>query len=144
VTVTERPFDQIVVKLCSRCPLACDYCYVYEHADQRWRHQPRLMSHRTIDRLADRLAEQAERQGMAAPRVILHGGEPLLAGTDLIRYLTRTVRAALPRTAFLVQTNGVLLTKDMLDVLAEEQVSVGVSLDGGRAATDRHRRYAGG
>jgi hypothetical protein len=37
-----RPFDQIVVKIHSRCNLACDHCYVYEHADQGWRYEELL------------------------------------------------------------------------------------------------------
>jgi uncharacterized protein len=44
----------------------------------------------------------------------------------------------------MVQTNGVLLTEKMLDVLLAHDVGVGVSLDGDRAAHDRHRRYANG
>lgn len=31
---------QYVIKLHSRCNLACDHCYVYEHADQTWRQHP--------------------------------------------------------------------------------------------------------
>ena len=31
------PLSQIVLKIHSRCDLACDHCYVYEAADQSWR-----------------------------------------------------------------------------------------------------------
>lgn len=34
------PFQQFVLKLHSRCNLACDYCYVYQMADQTWRSRP--------------------------------------------------------------------------------------------------------
>jgi uncharacterized protein len=31
------PFQEFIVKIHSRCDLACDYCYMYEMADQSWR-----------------------------------------------------------------------------------------------------------
>ncbi|GAA1736196.1 hypothetical protein GCM10009681_03410 [Luedemannella helvata] len=43
-----------------------------------------------------------------------------------------------------MQSNGVLLTEPMCELLAEFGVRVGISLDGDRAANDRHRRYANG
>lgn len=74
----------------------------------------------------------------------MHGGEPLLAGAATIEHLVRTVRAAVPDETtvdFNIQTNGVLLDEPMLDLLRALGVTVGVSLDGGRAANDRHRLF---
>ena len=34
------PLSQFVLKVHSRCDLACDHCYVYEAADQSWRGRP--------------------------------------------------------------------------------------------------------
>ena len=44
-----------LVKIASRCNLACDYCYIYEHADQSWRSQPPFMSDQTRRKLAERI-----------------------------------------------------------------------------------------
>ncbi|HEX2745877.1 MAG TPA: radical SAM protein, partial [Streptosporangiaceae bacterium] len=38
------PFRQFVIKMHSRCNLACDYCYMYTMADQSWRSLPAKMS----------------------------------------------------------------------------------------------------
>ena len=38
------PFRQFVVKVVTRCDLACDHCYVYEAADTSWRRKPRFMT----------------------------------------------------------------------------------------------------
>ena len=38
------PFREFVVKVHSRCDLACDYCYMYEIADETWRARPGRMS----------------------------------------------------------------------------------------------------
>jgi uncharacterized protein len=142
-----RPFSEIVVKVHGRCNLACDYCYVYRHEDQSWRRKPPAMSRSTVDRLAVRLGEHARRHHLPRLGVVLHGGEPLLAGADFLRYAVRAVRAALPgetRPTFTVQTNAVLLDEPTLRALAADDIRIGVSLDGSRATNDRHRRFAGG
>src|SRR6202035_2167182 len=53
------PFREFIVKIHSRCDLACDYCYMYEMADQSWRDQPRRMSHEIAERTAMRIGEHA-------------------------------------------------------------------------------------
>ncbi|KUL42405.1 FxsB family cyclophane-forming radical SAM/SPASM peptide maturase [Actinoplanes awajinensis] len=141
------PFRQFLLKLHSRCNLACDYCYVYEHADQSWRERPRVMAPETVAAAAARIGDHLRTWRPAEAAVVLHGGEPLLAGAEVVRGVVRTVRASAggtTRLEFAVQTNGLLLDPPMLDMLAEEQVGVGVSLDGPRAVNDRHRRFAHG
>src|SRR5215467_1118990 len=81
------PFLEFIVKVHSRCDLSCDYCYVYELADQSWRDQPRAMSAQTADMTARRIGEHAGTHGLREVTLILHGGEPLLAGRELISRL---------------------------------------------------------
>jgi uncharacterized protein len=141
------PFREFIFKVSSRCDLACDYCYVYEMADQSWRHQPRLMAPETIQRAAERVAEHVRSHGLPQVEVILHGGEPLLAGPRLIASAVGAVRAAVGPDAEVgasIQTNGVLLGPSFLKLFEELDVRVGISLDGEAAAHDRHRRHANG
>ncbi|MFF0705047.1 FxsB family cyclophane-forming radical SAM/SPASM peptide maturase [Streptomyces tendae] len=142
------PLRQFVLKTRSRCNLACDYCIIYEHGDRTWRRQPRAMSPATLRRTAERIAEHARRHGLRQVRVVLHGGEPLLAGpegvAEAVHTVRETVREAGAETEFTVQTNGTLLDTRMLDTLAEHRVRVGVSVDGDRETHDAHRRTRGG
>lgn len=141
------PFRQFVLKIHSRCNLSCAYCYVYELADQSWRQRPRIMSRRTVQATVSRIAEHVRDHDLRHIRVILHGGEPLLAGPAFITGLAAQLRGTLPpgTTAdLIVQTNGTLLDEAMLEMALTAGIRVGVSLDGGRVATDRYRRYAGG
>ncbi|WP_246610596.1 FxsB family cyclophane-forming radical SAM/SPASM peptide maturase [Nonomuraea rhizosphaerae] len=136
------PFQQFVLKIHSRCNLACTYCYMYEMADQGWRRQPRRMSQATIDSAAARIAEHARINRLSQVDVILHGGEPLLVGTEHIRYAVGAVRDAVDPGVTVnvqVQTNGVLLDSSFLKTFDELGVLVAVSLDGDREANDRHR-----
>ncbi|MFD5626271.1 FxsB family cyclophane-forming radical SAM/SPASM peptide maturase [Streptomyces sp. NPDC127072] len=142
------PLRQFVLKIRSRCNLACDYCIIYEHADQTWRRQPRAMGPGTLRRTAHRIAEHAASHGLPLVRIVLHGGEPLLAGPEGISRLAgevrRIVQEAGAEAEFTVQTNGTLLDTRMLETLAEHRVRIGVSLDGDREAHDAHRRTAAG
>jgi uncharacterized protein len=141
------PFRQFVLKVHSRCDLACDHCYVYEHADQSWRGRPRTMSAETVSWVAMRMAEHVKEHGLDRVHVVMHGGEPLLAGARGLGRIAAELRARLDGLCELdlrVHTNGVLLDERFCDVFAEHGVKVGVSLDGDRAANDRHRRYADG
>ncbi|MFD9235224.1 radical SAM/SPASM protein FxsB, inactivated metallohydrolase extension form [[Kitasatospora] papulosa] len=141
------PFREIVLKVHSRCDLACDHCYIYEHADQSWRTRPKTISDEAISWTARRLAEHASAHALDSMSVILHGGEPLLAGPARLRRVCEELTAALNGIAELdlrIHTNGVQLSPRYLDLFDEFDVKVGISLDGDRTANDRHRRFANG
>lgn len=141
------PFREFIVKVHSRCDLSCDYCYMYEMADQSWRAQPRAMPTEVADLTARRIGEHAVAHGLPAVTLILHGGEPLLAGQDLIGTLIEATRRSVSRdtsVSVLIQTNGVGLSERYLRFFDEHGVLIGVSIDGDATAQDRHRRFASG
>ncbi|MFF2235156.1 radical SAM/SPASM protein FxsBH, inactivated beta-hydroxylase extension form [Streptomyces anulatus] len=141
------PFREFVLKVHSRCDLACDHCYVYEHADQSWLTRPKTISDEAISWTARRLAEHATTHALPSLTVILHGGEPLLAGPARLRRVCEELGSALNGIAELdlrIHTNGVQLSPRYLDLFDEFHVRVGISLDGDRAANDRHRLFANG
>src|SRR5690349_19914137 len=138
---------EFVLKVHQRCNLACDYCYVYESADQSWRDRPAVMAPEIWRAAAARIGEHARRHHLDHLRVVLHGGEPLLAGTDRLVRLIGDVRAAWPDGCVLsvgMPTNGVTLDEPKLDALAAAGVRIGVSVDGTPEAHDRHRRFRNG
>ena len=106
------PLRQFVLKVHSRCDLACDHCYVYQGADQSWRDRPMAISDETIAWTAQRIAEHAKAHQLPAVQVVLHGGEPLLAGPPRLQLVAQTLRSALAGVCDLdlrIHTNGVLL-----------------------------------
>ncbi|WP_083418358.1 cyclophane-forming radical SAM/SPASM peptide maturase YhhB [Pseudofrankia sp. BMG5.36] len=145
--IAGRKITSLLVKVASRCNLACDYCYIYEHADQSWRHQPRLISYETTDLLARRLAEYVERVAVPRMSVIFHGGEPLLLGVPRLVELAKRIRAAVaPATRIDIglQTNGVLLDEEALTAFGKAEIGVSLSLDGPSEVHDRHRPLRNG
>lgn len=140
-------FRQFVLKVNSRCDLACDHCYVYEHADTGWLRQPAKMAVETMTQLATRIGEHAKSHALAGVHVVLHGGEPLLCGPEHLSALIVALESGLRGACDLdlrIHTNGVLLDRTFCDLFRASGVKVGISLDGDRAANDRHRRYRDG
>jgi uncharacterized protein len=135
-------FGAALLKVASRCNLNCDYCYVYNHADQSWRTQPKLMDDQTVSQFGLRLDEYVADRDLDRFSVIFHGGEPLLYTAEGLVRLSEKVRSLVRRSCYLefsLQTNGVLLTEQALDSLAQAGIFISLSLDGPRHIHDLHR-----
>ena len=114
-------------------------------ADQGWRALPKRMSPAVVSKTVERVAEHTHKHGLASVDVILHGGEPLLAGAEWLADLVGSLRASVPAQVNVsLQTNGTLLDRPALTTLQSLGVRIGVSLDGDSEAVGRHRRYANG
>ncbi|MGW1744939.1 FxsB family cyclophane-forming radical SAM/SPASM peptide maturase [Streptomyces sp. NPDC002092] len=136
------PFASFILKVANRCNIDCDYCYVFNSKDQAWRNLPARMGLDVARAAARRIAEHAAVHGLGTVHVILHGGEPLLAGPRHMADLLGVVREEIPsgtEVRFELQTNGTLLSEAWLDLFERFGVTVGVSLDGPPTANDRHR-----
>ncbi|MGW0710600.1 FxsB family cyclophane-forming radical SAM/SPASM peptide maturase [Streptomyces sp. NPDC002643] len=141
-TGAPAPFRQFIVKVYGRCNLACRYCYLYEGPDRTWQERPGPASPQVLSRTAERIAEHATAHGLGALSLVLHGGEPLLAGAETLAGFTERVRESVPDACAVhavLQTNATLLTAARLRVLARHRIRVGVSLDGGLPAHNAQR-----
>jgi uncharacterized protein len=136
------PIRQFILKAHSRCNLACTYCYLYAGPDHGWRGRPRTPERDVTRRTAERIAEHAAAHGLAEVSVVLHGGEPLLAGATRLAADVAQVRRLVPAGCTVhasVQTNATLLTRDRIAVLRDAGIRIGVSLDGGLVAHNSTR-----
>ncbi|WP_406013283.1 FxsB family radical SAM/SPASM domain protein [Streptomyces sp. NBC_00984] len=136
------PFGQFIVKVHGRCNLACRYCYLYEGPDHTWRDRPAAAAPAVLDRTAHRIAEHAATHGLRDVALVLHGGEPLLAGADRLAAFADRVRGLVPGDCTVhttVQTNATLLTEARVATLARHGIRIGISLDGGRPAHNSRR-----
>ena len=137
--------DTVLIKVASRCNINCSYCYVYNMGDDNWARQSRFIAPETVAAICTALASLVTHQPLPFS-VVLHGGEPLLLGPRRLAELLGQLRAVLPpEYPISLQTNGILLSEQLLDCCAAHQVSVAVSLDGPAAVHDRFRlTHAGG
>jgi uncharacterized protein len=133
--------NQVILKIVQRCNLDCTYCYVYNRGDDSWKTRPPVISERLLLRLAERINEHCRRHQLSSFTVELHGGEPLLIGKRKMQALLTLLRARVDAVPlrFTMQTNGLLLDSGWIDLLARNQVSFGISLDGPPALADQQR-----
>jgi uncharacterized protein len=115
-------------------------------ADQTWRQQPRVMPDRVADEIGRAIGVHVTMYRLSEISLILHGGEPLLAGADrLVRLAERLTLYATPaRVRIGLQTNGMRLTEAALDTLTAAGIRIAVSMDGNASSHDRHRRRVDG
>ncbi|NBB82611.1 MAG: radical SAM protein [Alphaproteobacteria bacterium] len=134
--------DWIVFKVAQRCNLNCTYCYVYNRGDDSWKSRPKRASVDVTDQLARRIREHCEAFALTDFTVELHGGEPLLLGKPRMRDLLERLHLGVGPAISLkivMQTNGLLLDHEWLELLAYYGVTFGLSLDGPPDIADRRR-----
>ena len=137
------PFHSFIFKIASRCNINCSYCFVYNKADQKWKDQPSLMAPETAKAAATNIRRHCEAFKKSDAEIIFHGGEPLLGGVRHLEKLVREVRSAFAESDIHVrlgmQTNGLLLSPDIIRFLAKESIQIGISIDGPPHLNDKWR-----
>ena len=131
--------DTVLVKVASRCNINCTYCYVYNMGDDNWKNLSKFISEDTIEALCDSLEEFVRKQKKRFS-IVLHGGEPLLLGVKKLSYLLRRLRDVLPNDyPISIQTNGILITNEILDICSRFRTSIAVSIDGPEEVHNKYR-----
>ncbi|MCU0748539.1 MAG: radical SAM protein [Akkermansiaceae bacterium] len=141
-------FTTFLLKVASRCNLDCTYCYEFKLADQSWKDQPHLMTSEVWRVSAEKISDYALKHELLSVGINLHGGEPLLLGKKNIRFLLSDFKSILSKNninvSYGLQTNGVLLDQEWLDIFSEFNVRIGISLDGDPNAHDKNRVFFSG
>lgn len=140
------PVSCFLVKVASRCNLDCDYCYVYQHADQSWKNMPKFLDQEKIKEFIRELTVYTSKTKIKKILVILHGGEPLLYGAKRIVDFSSTIRTSLSdcEIDISLQTNGVLLTDETCQLFEENNIAVSLSIDGPKEIHNLHRPFRNG
>ena len=107
--------------------------------DDNWKRQEKLMSPNTIAAICHSLQQIILAQSRRF-NVVLHGGEPLLLGPEKLSFLLQELRQVLPLDyPISIQTNGVLITEELLDICHHYATTMAVSLDGPEHVHDKYR-----
>jgi len=139
MTKASREFQIFTKPVGATCNLACRYCYYLEKAA--------LYPKETSNRMSDVTLEAYIKQHISAsPGTTVnfswHGGEPTLMGLDFYRQIVDLQQKHRPthqRITNSIQTNGLLLDENWCRFFAEQDFTVGLSLDGPREMHDDYR-----
>ena len=133
---------EVILKITERCNLNCDYCYVFNRGGYDKDDSPPIFSLAYTHKLGHLLHEACDKYQIDFIRVDLHGGEPLLYKPRRFDELCSVLKSYIPKETlleFCLQTNGVLINDEWIDVFEKHKVAVAVSLDGVRQVNDLHR-----
>ena len=134
--------NQIILKITSICNLSCKYCYVFNKDDKSYRLQNDVISRDVIDAFIDKLTDYQKNENNAVATITFHGGEPLMAGKDVVENIASLIRRQCGKKMQLsIQTNGTLVDSEWCDIFNRNKISVGISIDGNRQA-NRKRVFA--
>jgi len=121
------------------CNLRCTYCYINK--------TNRAMNEEIGCAAVDAVFRSAARNEFQAVKLKYAGGEATL-NFDLVRILHARAQARAQETGLnlreVVLSNGVGLTRSMIEFLRDENIRLMISLDGIGAAHDVHRVFANG
>ena len=146
--VPSVPLTTAVLNVTNQCNLSCGYCYEYSEdkiVDTATGAQPKFMSEETACQGIDLLMNESGDNRVV--HVSFFGGETLMNYPVLRRvvpYARAQASARHKHVEFNLTTNATLLTEDMINFLADEDIAVTVSMDGPRELQNRFRVFHDG
>ncbi len=134
-------FTFLLVKLASRCNIACTYCYWFRDADVY--KKPAVLTVEAEDGFVKKLEEHIETFGLEHFMVVFHGGEPMLFPKRRFIALQEKLLDVEERTGCVIErgicTNGILIDDDWVDIFKQFDIGVSVSIDGPADIHDANR-----
>lgn len=114
------------------CNLRCKYCYIHKtHSNM-----PNSIIYESINKML----ESCRRNDYSTLSLMLVGGEPLMRFDtikEIVSYCSSNKGDINVR--YIIPTNGTLITPDVAKYIAENHISVGISIDGIGKYNDKNR-----
>ena len=140
------PLQTVVMNVTNQCNLSCSYCYEYgEDRIATPDGKTKFMTEETARSTVDFLLNQSPGRRMV--HLTFFGGETLLnfkVVKSTIEY-ARTKAAEMDKFVdFSMTTNATMLTSEIINFLAENNIGVTVSIDGPKESNDKFRVFHNG
>lgn len=140
----DRKIAKLTLQVTQGCNLRCKYCIYSEDINVHQRsHSNKRMSWETARKGIDFLREHSIDSEKV--NISFYGGEPLLE-FPLIKRAVAYAKDIFDgkELTFAITTNGTLLTDEIIDFFAEEDVHLLISLDGPKEIHDKSRVFSDG
>jgi uncharacterized protein len=126
--------ELLVIQPTPFCNIDCRYCYLPN------RNSKAVVARETLSNLFSQVFSSGWLEDCLS--VVWHAGEPMVLPIDFYRDAFRMIDALRPPEIAIThsfQTNGTLINKAWCNFFIEEQVNLGVSIDGPKRLHDRNR-----
>jgi len=128
------PLDLLVIQPSPFCNIDCSYCYLPERSNTN------KISPETIEKLINRVVEANLIDKQVT--VVWHAGEPLAVPISYYKSYFDIIRNQTPESVKIrhsIQTNGMLITDEWCRFIKENDISIGLSIDGPEFLHDKNR-----
>ena len=136
--------ETLVLNITQQCNMMCTYCFASCEAGAGTYGSPTFMTKEVALRAVDFLLHESKKEKV---RIVFFGGEPLLNFKlikEIVSYGNQQSANLNKCIDYELITNGTLLTRKIIDYLAEKKIIVQVSLDGPKDIHDEFRRFPNG
>lgn len=120
----------------SGCNLACRYCFIGKIENNK----ALRMSFETIDNALQIFSKHLKKTKQKYGKIIFYGGEPTVC-FDLIKHTIKKVKEFSVPIKFSMVTNGTLLDDEKIIFCKENNLSIGISIDGPKEKNDFNRFF---
>lgn len=136
--IAPAAFTTMVKPIGASCNLDCTYCYYLSKAEL-YPASPLRMSDDILEKY---ILQTIEGNEVPVITFCWHGGEPLLAGMDFYRraFALQKKYSGNKKIINTIQTNGTLIDREWCDLFIENDLLVGISIDGPEYIHDIHRK----
>lgn len=126
-----------MVDLTNRCNMRCKYCLRNVSSSDRTICKERLKS------ICKYIEDYCNETNLKHVSIQPWGGEPLLE-LDLIIKMREWIQPIKTKVHFTIETNGTLLSPEIVDILYKNKIGLGISIDGIKETHDQQRLFASG
>lgn len=119
------------------CNLGCSYCFINNQKknNSNMDNMNEEIALLSLEKYAEYL-----RINNFSGKVVFYGGEPLIKW-NLIKKCVEISRERKYPISFSIITNGTLLEEKMINFFKENNVNIGISIDGPKEINDKNRKY---
>ena len=134
-------FSMMIKPASSLCNMRCSYCFYADVSNHREIKSHGIMTEDTMNTLIEKVFDAFKEE--AKITFAFQGGEPTLAGLDYFKSFinkVNTLKQDYHEINYALQTNGINLNDEWINFLKENQILVGLSLDGFIKNHDNNRK----
>ncbi len=124
-------FKSVIIKVTNECNLQCKYCFVSDSVPRRT-----VINEAIVELLLKELERVSSEETI---HLVWHGGEPTLAGGEFFCRVKALQAGREKRFENYIQTNGTLITDELIETLHNNGFNIGLSLDGPSSLNDQNR-----
>ncbi len=128
------PIDLLIIQPSPFCNIDCSYCYLPERSNTN------KIKAETVQKLMERVVEADLIDNRIT--IVWHAGEPLAVPLSYYQTYFDIINANTPRDVKIkhsIQSNGMLITEEWCRFIKENDISIGLSIDGPEFLHDKNR-----